>query len=442
MGLVRCARVLALVGMVALAATACGDDDDDDTSSADGSTTTADVSSTTTVATETTTDTASTAPAEDFAVVGDDLYAPPDPLPAGAPGDLIWAEEIDQTAVPGARAWRILYLSESRQGEPVAVSGFVLAPDAEGADRPVVSYAHGTTGSADMCAPSRGLETAEPTGDAGSVVDATLAQYAHFVEQGYVVAATDYEGLGVPGPHPYLHGPTEGRGVIDAARAAAELPGTGAGDQVVFYGLSQGGQAALYAGQLAGDWAPELQVLGTVAAAPFSEVDQLLPLAGSIPGVEGYYVLATYGQVAANPDLDLTLVLDQAAIDASSIIEEACLGDVQDAYAALYEASGGRPIVGDPLTAPGWAEQFDELVAGLSPSAGPIMIVQGEVDTTVLPNTTRTLVERLCADAQPVEANFYPDTGHGDSVVSGHDDLLAWIDARVAGDPAPDTCPV
>jgi hypothetical protein len=446
MGLVRCARVLALVGTVALVAGACGGDDDDDAAPAASTTTAADTatggSSTTAGGTGATdgTDTASSAPAEPFAVIGPDPYDPPDPLPAGAPGDLIWAQEIGQTAVPGARAWRILYLSESRAGDPVAVSGFVLAPDADGTDRPVVSYAHGTTGSADHCAPSRGVETAGPTEVYRSSVDATLAQYSHFIEQGYVVAATDYQGLGVPGPHPYLHGPTEGRGVIDAARAASQLPGAGAGDAVVFYGLSQGGQAALYAGQLAGEWAPDLRVLGTVAAAPFSEVDQLLPLAGSIPGVEGYYVLATYGQVAANPDLDITLVLDQAAIDESSIIEEGCLEEVQQAYATLYEVGGGQPIVGDPLTAPGWAEQYDEMTAGLTPSAGPIMIVQGEADTTVLPITTRTLVDRLCADEQPVDAIFYPETGHGDSVVSGQDDLLAWIDARVAGEPAPDTC--
>jgi hypothetical protein len=458
MGVVRCARVLALVATVALVAAACSDDDDGAASSGTpvdtaaggsaptgeattGDGTTADATTGDGSASTAGGDTASTEPAEPFAVVGPDPYDPPDPLPAGVPGDLIWAQEIGQTAVPGARAWRILYLSESRAGDPVAVSGYVLAPDAEGTDRPIVSYAHGTTGSADHCAPSRGIETLGPTEVYRSSVDATLAQYAHFVEQGYVVAGTDYQGLGVPGPHPYLHGPSEGRGVIDAARAAAQLPGTGAGNRVVFYGLSQGGQAALYAGELATDWAPELEVLGTVAAAPFSEVDQLLPLAGAIPGVEGYYVLATYGQVAANPDLDISLVLDQAAIDAAGIVEEGCIDEVQQAYATLYEVGGGQPIVGDPLTAPGWAEQMDEMMAGLAPSAGPIMIVQGEADTTVPAVTTRALVERLCADDQPVEANFYPETGHGDSVVSGQDDLLAWIDARVAGEPAPDTCP-
>ena len=43
------------------------------------------------------------------------------------------------------------------------------------------------------------------------------------VDAGYVVAATDYEGLGTPGVHPYLVGESEGRSVLDAARAARAL---------------------------------------------------------------------------------------------------------------------------------------------------------------------------------------------------------------------------
>ena len=40
------------------------------------------------------------------------------------------------------------------------------------------------------------------------------------LDAGYVVAATDYEGLGTPGLHPFLVGESEGRSVLDAARAA------------------------------------------------------------------------------------------------------------------------------------------------------------------------------------------------------------------------------
>ena len=71
------------------------------------------------------------------------------------------------------------------------------------------------------------------------------------VNAGYLVAFSDYEGLGTPGRHPYLVGESEGRSVLDAAKAAAQLPGADAGDQLAIWGHSQGGHAALWAAQLA-----------------------------------------------------------------------------------------------------------------------------------------------------------------------------------------------
>ena len=41
------------------------------------------------------------------------------------------------------------------------------------------------------------------------------------LEHGYVVAATDYPGLGSMGTHPYLIGVTEAHAVLDFVRADA-----------------------------------------------------------------------------------------------------------------------------------------------------------------------------------------------------------------------------
>ena len=98
----------------------------------------------------------STAPAEPVvAQPPGDLYDVPDPLPAGRPGDLVWAERV--AAPEGAIAWRVLYRSETIAGVPIGVSGLVVAPDRNPPDGgwPVIGYAHGTTGLADHCAPSK-----------------------------------------------------------------------------------------------------------------------------------------------------------------------------------------------------------------------------------------------------------------------------------------------
>jgi pimeloyl-ACP methyl ester carboxylesterase len=56
--------------------------------------------------------------------------------------------------------------------------------------------------------------------------------------------------------------------VLDAARAARQLDGAGAGGRVVLAGHSEGGHAVLWAAELATSYAPELQVTGVAALAP------------------------------------------------------------------------------------------------------------------------------------------------------------------------------
>jgi hypothetical protein len=370
-----------------------------------------------------------------FTVTGDDLYTPPDPLPAGAHGDLIWAQPVAQWWGSPRRAWQVLYLSAALDGRAIAVSGFVIAPP-EGSDgdddggRPVVAWAHETVGSADSCAPSRTFAAQERTDDPGLAV---AAQLTDLVDGGAVVVASDYEGLGTPGPHPFLVGESEGRSVLDAVQAARQLPGSGAGDDVLVYGASQGGHAALWAAQLASTWAPDLRVLGVVAAAPFSEVDLLLPAASLLPGGEGYVALGAYGQVAANPELSVDDVLDPAIVARADLVEGACLLDlaVQLRQTVLAERRPAARL--DGFEDPAWKAQLASNKPGRAPIGAPTLVVQGARDLTVPAATTQTLVTRLCANGENVRAVTYPQAGHSDVVVAADADVRAWMQGRLAG---------
>jgi pimeloyl-ACP methyl ester carboxylesterase len=377
-----------------------------------------------------------------FAVVGGDLYSPPVPLPAGSHGDLIWAEDVGTWWGSPRRAWRVLYLSTAVDGHAVAVSGVVIAPPlgANGdaaTDLPVIAWAHETVGSADTCAPSRTFVGERRTDEPGRAVEAQLTD---LVDSGHVVVATDYEGLGTPGPHPFLVGESEGRSVLDAVLAAQDLPDSGAGAEVLVYGASQGGQAALWAGQLAPAWSPGLDVLGVVAAAPFSEVDLLLPAATAIPGGEGYVVLGAYGQVAANPALSAADVLEPEAVASAAVIEEACLIDVAVQLHDLAVATR-RPVGRlDGFARPDWKAQLQSIKPGQSPVAAPTLVVQGARDIVVPVQTTNALVARLCGLGDTVRTIRYASAGHADVVVSADADVRTWIDDRLAGRPAPSDC--
>jgi hypothetical protein len=182
----------------------------------------------------------------------DSFYQLPDPLPAGRPGGLIRSLPIAASPqLAGSRAWAILYHSRGLDGHDVAVSGTVVAPPgvAPTGGRPVLAWGHGSTGLADQCAPSH-------HGVIGVFGAAGSRWLGELLERGLVVAATDYQGLGTPGLARFSIGVAAGDAVLDAARAARQLPGAGASSQVVLVGHSEGGHAVLWAAELAGSYAP------------------------------------------------------------------------------------------------------------------------------------------------------------------------------------------
>lgn len=358
-------------------------------------------------------------------VADGDVYLPPDPLPAGAPGEVIWGEEID--APRDARAWRVLYHSETLDGEDVAVSGVVVAPDdpAPEGGRPVVSWAHGTAGIADACAPSKEEVLADVVPSLDELLDA-----------GYVVAATDYEGLGTPGVHPFLVGASEGRGVLDAARAAAMIDDTGANDRVAVWGHSQGGHAALFAGQIAPEYAPDLDVVGVAAGAPVGNLPLMLNVASQVPDFVGFIVLGGYGFAAAYPDADPEELLTAEAAEEAVAVEELCVGELLDEFnRPVDEVVARNPLEVDP-----WPELLEENTPGGVATEAPLFVFQGTEDMLVPPAVTEDWYGRSCELGSTVELAVYDGADHEGVMDVARTDILSWITDRFAGAEVPPEC--
>ena len=359
-----------------------------------------------------------TAPAEPGAVAGG--ARPPD---GAAPGTLLGAEEGPARA--GARSWTIRYVSEGVEGRPVAVTGFVVAPDgpAPAGGRPVLSWGHGTTGSADGSAPSR------RTVRSIDGLDGLLAA-------GFVVAATDYEGLGAPGPHPYLVAASEGRSVLDAARAAARLPDTGANSRAVLWGHSQGGHAVLAAAAMAAAYAPDLTVLGVAGAAPAARVSALLPRVEGRGVLGAYYLLAAAGLAAADPSLPVNDILSPTGRTLLPLVEQRCLVPL----AVEVAASGEAMSAGDPATSEPWASLLRAADVGEEPLAVPVRIDAGGRDELFDLGATTALAERLCRGDGAVQLVVHGEADHLEVVTAAAPATVRWLAERVAGAPAPSSC--
>lgn len=359
---------------------------------------------------------------------GGDFYAPPDPLPAGDHGDLLRYEVVDEAPVEGATRYRIMYLSESVEGDPIAVTGVAVVPDADAPDggRDILTLAHGTTGIADECAPSKDPAAAE----------GALAGPA--VEAGYLLADTDYEGLGTPGRHPYLVGESQGRGVLDAAMAATQLPGADAGERTAIAGYSQGGHGALWAGQLAEEWTPELEVVGTFAGAPATELDLILAAAETLP-ITGFLTMMVAGFEAAYPDeADPSLLLTPAGVEALDVVDEGCTGEVLASVAGVPNSDLVRP---DPGSIEPWATLAVENTPGRVVTDAPILVVHSAADDVVPALLSEIMVDRMCGLGQDVERRVLDDgQGHREAAPAAYALGLAWIAERFAGEPATTSC--
>ena len=172
---------------------------------------------------------------------GGAFYTPPSPLPPGTRGSVIWTRSLEGTmALPSAgRNILVLYRSPDAQGRVVPVSGTVSIPSGEPprGGWPVITWTHGTTGLAPICAPSRDTGNG-PEHEYIAVIRTLLDG---FVKKGYAIVASDYKGLGTPGAHPFLQGVPTGRNALDMLRAARAIEPK-IGTRYAVMGHSQGGQ--------------------------------------------------------------------------------------------------------------------------------------------------------------------------------------------------------
>lgn len=357
--------------------------------------------------------------------LGSAFYKAPDPLPEGSPGDIIRTEEI--AAPEGARAWRILYLSETVDDKSVAVSGFVVAPKDPGdSKRPILAWAHGTLGLADKCAPSK-------QDDAYTSVPALQ----RFLDAGYVIAATDYQGLGGPGLHPFFVGESEAKGILDSARAARNIKQTNASSDIALLGNTEGGNGVLFGGQIADSYAPELDVKGVASGTPSGSLDQLYGSVSQLGGFVGFVVMGIYGFAAGYPDqVRVSEILTEEGLQQSGIVEKECANEIAAALTQPVEELVAR----SPLEVEPWPQLIAENTPGNVPTPEPILLFQGDSDLLVLLSTTQELVTQLCSQGDTVELKTFRGSDNETVLTDAANDYVSWIADRFADKPAESSC--
>jgi hypothetical protein len=349
--------------------------------------------------------------------------------PAGPPGQVVRSQPLGVNVQNGT-AQRILYRSQDTDGKPTISSGMVFIPNnaKAGLPRPVVAWAHGTVGLGDQCAPSRAANPAS-----------NIAWVSSMLAKGWVVTATDYAGLGTPGPSGYLVGGDEARDVLNSIRAARDMPAAQAGATFAIWGHSQGGHSALFKASEAAGYAPELHLVGTVAAAPAAEVVALLNETSgtTIDWVIGPSVLTSWP--AAYPNLNVKAVTTSSGYRTYQKIANQCIvaaalgGQIRNQFKQQFFNT-------DISKVPAWRAAAEAQTAPILSPSQPLLVAESLTDQVVLPNTTARYEQRACQAGSDLTSLWLTGLNHAqlNSVIAP--EVIAWINSRFAGLPNVSTC--
>lgn len=354
-------------------------------------------------------------------------------LPAAAqPSRYLISAQPMADAPPGVQAWRVQYWTTNGSGTRFAVTGIVAAPMEAIPPRPrrVIAWTHGAWGVAEKCAPSLSPNFFEYSAGMNAV------------RSGYVVVAPDYIGLASPTMHPFLVGPDTANAVLDAVRAAREIPGTAAGNSFAVWGESQGGHAALWTATAARSYAPDLTLVATAAAAPPTDLAANLR-EGSDKNARALlmsFALHSWSTLYGFPLDGIANRANQGIIH--RLAENNCvafnkkpkLGTILGIL-SVARATKNKDIARiEPFGSFARANSVDPARV-----PGPLLIAQSSRDTIVAPAVTRKFAKAVCRRGTALR--WIDMTGdHGASAKDSAQETIGWITARFDGNPPPNDC--
>ncbi|MCR8693132.1 lipase family protein [Rhodococcus pyridinivorans] len=394
-----------------------------------------------------------------------DFYLPPEPLPTGAPGDVLRTAPSDlalrapvaEGVFPG-QGTKLLYRSNDAKGAPNAVSGTYIEPSTPWngpGDRPLVALAIGTHGQGDQCAPSRNLGALvnyNPPLD--FFTEYEVLSINALLLRGIAVVVTDYDGLGTPGHHTYVNRAAEAHAVLDSVRAALKLENASVTENspVGLFGYSQGGGASGAAAELAPEYAPELNLVGAYVGAPPADlVATLKQIDGTLlTGAIGYTI---NGLADAYPEIrdEIDAEVSDRGREMLAAVANQCVPETVANFA--FQRTGDYTRTGEPLDVvldrlPQVQKILAEQRIGNRTPAVPVLLQHGTQDDTVPYGQGRQLALDWCDKGATVQ--FLPNTtppilpgfiiNHAVPMIGGLPESVAYIEARLRGEPAPSNC--
>ena len=363
---------------------------------------------------------------------GSPELGPPN-LTDDGPGSLIEAKPLADHAFfdqINATAVSVRYRSTlGVNGAPTEVTGVVAAPPGTPprGGWPIMVIGHDVTGVDAKCAPSLAPD---------------LFGYNSFMgvmlSRGYVVALTDYQGLGVPGqaPHSLLDATTLGNDMIDIARATRRAVST-ASTRWAAFGYGEGGTASWAATQRATSYGAGMELVGGAALAPLADLSSTVAAAQNATlNAKDYRTFMTVVEdLAVTAGLNRDDYRSGAAKDHWDELVDCAPADaakVTDLYTSL------RPADLTPAN-PGAAARLQDLLSSAAlPLPGdlstdpPLLVMYATADPALPLGWVNSALVRACVAGAPIEV--VPKVGDTSTTTETTvQEAIDWLENRFGG---------
>lgn len=352
------------------------------------------------------------------------------------PGQLLRQQKLEATLrlANAALDLRILYSSTNGiDGKtPVAVSGLLFLPrgKAPKGGWPLLAWAHGTVGMADICAPSwSGFPLRSE-----ALLNLWLAR-------GFAIVATDYQGLGTPGPHPYMAVRPAAYGVLDSIRAVQHaFPAIG--KPVVLAGYSQGAGAVLGAGALQRSYSPGLDIRGVIAiGVPYTTPETIKTMRQDTAYQPSYTLIYPLylGLMAqqSDPSLKASDMFSEKALPLFEVTRRACVWQLalEALGSGLTRAESVKPGYDKALAANLPLLEYPSLKL-----PQPVFMGIGDQDVDAPTRLQLEFAKNACAAGTKLEAHLYAGLTHYQALTKSQLDAIRFAQAVLAGKPIKPIC--
>lgn len=327
-------------------------------------------------------------------------------LPRYPLGSIVKWRYVGPSGYDVRNAYQVLYRSEDEAQKPSAALMTVLFPERRNGNR-VVSYQISEDSVNENCAPSYTILT-----------QSTNQAVTNLLSKGFVVLVPDHLGP----QSAFSVGQVSSRNILNGLRAMSSLSklrsDVGQGPwQLAMYGTGSGGYATEFAAELAGEYAPELDITSSAVEGIMTNLTDWFNSVNESPQT-GYAITSLLGMSNAYPELEnelqKTLVSDfrrnlflSAASTCSSSQLLRFLGQNVFSY-----FSGGQNLF---QTVPQMNQTYSQNSLGQHAPKFTVMIGHGENDQSVPVSNVDQLVNNYCGSGSHVVYRRYANMGHNPS---------------------------